>query len=78
MAGLDPWRPLREVSDDELLTVVRAVHPLMRSSAEGRRAPRRWVYGRAGLPCRRCATPIRARGQGDGNRTTYWCPRCQA
>jgi endonuclease-8 len=78
MAGVDPWRPLREVSDDELLAVVRAVRPLMRASAEGRRAPRRWVYGRAGLPCRRCATPIRARGQGDDNRTTYWCPRCQA
>jgi formamidopyrimidine-DNA glycosylase len=29
-------------------------------------------------PCRRCGTPIAARGQGDDNRTTYWCPRCQA
>jgi endonuclease-8 len=78
MAGVDPWRALREVSDDDLLAVVRAVRPLMQASAEGRRAPPRWVYGRAGLPCRRCATPIRARGQGDDNRTTYWCPRCQA
>ncbi len=78
LTGVDPWRPLRELSDDDLLAVVRAVRPLMLASAEGRRAPRRWVYGRAGLPCRRCATPIRARGQGDDNRTTYWCPRCQA
>ena len=23
-------------------------------------------------------TPIAARGQGDDNRTAYWCPRCQA
>jgi endonuclease-8 len=36
-----------------------------------------WVYERAGLPCRVCATPILARGQGDDNRTTYWCPSCQ-
>lgn len=36
-----------------------------------------WVYNRAGLPCRVCATPILARGQGDDNRTTYWCPVCQ-
>jgi len=37
-----------------------------------------WVYERGGLPCRRCGTTIRARGQGDDNRTTYWCPTCQA
>jgi len=36
-----------------------------------------WVYDRAGLPCRVCAIPILARGQGDDNRTTYWCPTCQ-
>jgi endonuclease-8 len=78
LAGVDPWRALRELSDDELLTVVREVRPLMRASAAGRRTPSRWVYGRAGLPCRRCSTPIRARGQGDDNRTTYWCPTCQA
>jgi endonuclease-8 len=36
-----------------------------------------WVYRRRGLPCRRCGTPIRSRGQGDDNRTTYWCPTCQ-
>lgn len=33
------------------------------------------VYGRRGLPCPRCATPIRSRKQ---DRVTYWCPRCQA
>jgi endonuclease VIII len=77
LAGLDPWKPLGSVSDDDLLAVVRAVRPLMLDSAAGRRAPRRWVYRRAGQPCRRCSTVIRARGQGDDNRTTYWCPRCQ-
>ena len=28
-------------------------------------------------PCPRCRGPISSRGQGDANRTTYWCPRCQ-
>ena len=55
---------------------MRALRPLMQRLGRARRPPAsRWVYERAGLPCRRCETPIRARGQGDDNRTTYWCPR---
>ena len=38
---------------------------------------RLWVYGRAGLACRRCRTPIRLKKHGDGARLTYWCPTCQ-
>jgi endonuclease VIII len=78
LAGIDPWRPLRDLSDAEALATVGEIRPLMQAAVEGRRNPRRWVYGRAGLPCRRCDGQIRARGQGDDNRTTYWCPRCQA
>jgi endonuclease-8 len=78
VAGVDPWRPLRDVTDEEALAVVRAVRPSMLESAAGRFRGERWVYDRAGLPCRRCDTLIRARGQGDDNRTTYWCPSCQA
>jgi endonuclease-8 len=78
LAGLDPWRPVRDVSDEEALAVVRALRPLMQESAAGRFRRERWVFERTGLPCRRCATLIRARGQGDDNRTTYWCPACQA
>lgn len=33
------------------------------------------VYGRDGSPCRVCATPIRLLRQ--GQRSTYFCPRCQ-
>ena len=33
------------------------------------------VYGRAGQPCVRCATPLRQIRQ--GQRSTYFCPRCQ-
>jgi len=77
LAGIDPWRPLGEVSDEEALALVRRVRPLMLESAAAAGPSRRWVYGRAGQPCPRCDTPIRARDQGDDNRTTYWCPRCQ-
>jgi endonuclease VIII len=34
-----------------------------------------WVYGRAGQPCRRCATPINYDDAGE--RVAYWCPTCQ-
>ena len=93
MSGVDPWRALSRISDGEALAIVRGVRPFMRRSVEhggrvetyvpaGDRRPsgrerRTWVYGRGGLACRTCATEIRARGQGDDNRTTYWCPTCQ-
>lgn len=35
------------------------------------------VYGRRGLPCFRCATPIEMRRQGTSLRSTYYCPSCQ-
>ncbi len=34
------------------------------------------VYGRAGLPCRRCRTPIQT--VKIGGRTGYFCPQCQS
>ena len=36
-----------------------------------------WVYGRAGQPCRRCATPIALVKQGPDARLTYYCSTCQ-
>jgi endonuclease-8 len=80
-AGIDPWRRVANVSDDEALAVVAATRPLMQASVErgGRGAKRELrVFERTGRPCPRCATPIRQRGQGDDNRTTYWCPGCQS
>jgi endonuclease VIII len=74
--GIDPWRPLAGVSDEEALGVAREIRQLMQASVEGSRGLQ--VYDRAGHPCPRCGAPIRARGQGDDNRTTYWCPACQA
>ncbi len=48
------------------------------ASAEGRPGyfqHRHAVYGRKGEPCRVCATPIRALRQ--GQRSTFYCPKCQ-
>jgi endonuclease VIII len=35
------------------------------------------IYRHTGESCPRCGTAIVARGQGDENRATYWCPGCQ-
>jgi endonuclease VIII len=76
-AELSPWRRLHDVSDDARRRALETAASLMRASVErGREGPHR-VYGRAGRPCPRCGTPIRAWGLGDANRTAYWCPRCQ-
>ena len=77
LAGVSPWRPLETVTDDDAMKVVRAIRPLMASSVDGNWRQKRWVFERSGLPCRRCDTPIRFRGQGDDNRNTFWCPECQ-
>jgi endonuclease VIII len=77
-AGVDPWRAAGSVSDEEAVAVVAGVRPRMRESATtGHQTRRPGVYNLAGRPCPRCGTAIRARGQGDDNRTTYWCPGCQ-
>lgn len=74
---LSPWRPLGETSDEQLRSVLSEAAALMRASVETGRAERR-IYRHAGRPCPRCRAPISSRGQGDANRTAYWCPGCQA
>ena len=78
-AAIDPWRRIADVSDDEALAIVRAIRPRMQDSvSRGGHIRGLQVYDRAGRPCPRCTKNlIRARGQGDDNRTTYWCPGCQ-
>jgi endonuclease VIII len=76
-ARLSPWRRLRGVSDDERRRALESAAELMRASVDtGREHPHR-VYRRVGRPCPRCGTRIRSWGQGDDNRTAYWCPACQ-
>jgi endonuclease VIII len=77
-AGIDPWRRVRDVADREALALVHTARALMTVSVErGGRERRTAVFERAGRPCPRCGAAIAARGQGDDNRTTYWCPGCQ-
>ena len=77
-AGVDPWRRVNAVTDEEAAAIIQAVRPRMQRSATlGHRAIQARVYGHTGRPCPRCGTAIVSRGQGDANRTTYWCPGCQ-
>ncbi len=75
-ARLDPWRRVADLSDEELSRALQAAHDLMHEAVV-RGRPARAVYRRAGQPCLVCGTPIASRGQGDANRTTYWCRVCQ-
>lgn len=76
-ARLSPWRRLRDVGEDERRLALETAAELMRASVDkGRAGPHR-VYRRAGRPCPRCRTPVTSWGQGDDNRTAYWCPACQ-
>jgi endonuclease VIII len=91
IAGIDPWRRVKDVADEEALAVLAAARPLMQLSVESGGRPvtwrpevpargpenRFWVFNREGRPCRRCDTIVRQRGQGDDNRRSFWCPQCQ-
>jgi endonuclease-8 len=73
-ARISPWRRLDSLTDDDLRSVLRLAHRLMKSSVEGARPERRAYRKKL---CSRCGTRIQARGQGDANRIAYWCPTCQ-
>ncbi|HET7589850.1 MAG TPA: DNA-formamidopyrimidine glycosylase family protein [Solirubrobacterales bacterium] len=75
-ARVDPWRPVGDLSEAELRRAVAAARDLMREAVATGRQPHE-VYRRRQGACPRCHGRIESRGQGDANRTTYWCPRCQ-
>lgn len=75
-ARVDPWRPVGDLSEEELRRVLEAARGLMDEAAKSGRHPQK-VYRRRQGACPRCHGRIESRGQGDANRTTYWCPRCQ-
>jgi endonuclease-8 len=77
-ARLSPWLRLADVGEDARRRALETAAALMRASVDAGREPRKQVHGRAGRPCPRCGTPISSRGQGEANRTVYWCPVCQA
>ncbi|GGK90634.1 Fpg/Nei family DNA glycosylase [Mangrovihabitans endophyticus] len=82
LRGLWPWTRVAEVAD--LDGTVRLAQKLVASNrgrwtqtttGSLRRGETSYVYGRRAQPCRRCGTLIRKAEQGE--RVTYWCPRCQ-
>jgi endonuclease VIII len=82
LRGLWPWTPVRDIAD--LAGTVTLAQKLLASNmgrwtqtttGSLRRGETSYVYGRRAYPCRRCGTAIRKAEQGD--RVTYWCPRCQ-
>ncbi len=75
-ARVDPWRPVGDFSDDELRAVLLTAREQMLDAVAQDGRKRFSVYRRRG-PCPSCRKPISCRGQGDANRTTYWCPSCQ-
>ena len=75
-ARVDPNRRLDALGDEELEEVLQATRDLMLAAVESGGQPKR-IYRRAGEPCPRCGERIKSRAQGDGARTTYWCPGCQ-
>jgi endonuclease VIII len=86
LRGIDPWRRVAQITDlSALVTLARRLLDANKESigqvttGVRRRGEETWVYGRAGLGCRRCGTPVRRAGQGGAlaERVTFWCPACQ-
>jgi len=86
--GVDPRVPVGDVRDlGRLVEVARRMlyanreHAAIVTTGNRRRGEQTWVYGRAGEPCRRCATTIERHHLGDGidepERSVYLCPVCQ-
>lgn len=76
-----PWRRVRDLDDSELAQILETARQLLLAAAgqlPGARRPRYYVYGKAGLPCRRCGTTLQSAPQVNDARRTVWCPRCQS
>lgn len=84
--GHSPWTPVGAVDLDKVVAL--AARMLRQSitvrgngqvtTGDSRRGHEHWVYGRTGLPCRRCGTLVRHANRTDPrDRDTWWCPRCQ-
>ena len=90
-AGIDPRRAAGRISRQRYVALADAVrHILTCAITRGGTTLRDFispdgapgyfeqelnVYGRAGLPCKRCASPVRSAVI--GQRNSFWCPRCQ-
>ena len=90
-ARIAPRRQARSLTQAEAARLVSAVRAVLAQAirsggttlrdylgadgAPGYFRQRLYVYERAGKPCRRCGTAVRAITQ--GQRSTYYCPHCQ-
>ncbi|MEP7024398.1 MAG: DNA-formamidopyrimidine glycosylase family protein [Actinomycetota bacterium] len=87
LRGISPWRPVGEIANLEALATLSRRLLDANKNRHGhittgnlRRGAQHYVYGRRGLPCRRCGTPVRyddGKSGGREDRITYWCPSCQ-
>jgi endonuclease VIII len=77
LAGVNPFRHVDELTDEQLSDIIASARKLMRASVASTMPARRSVYERSGKPCRRCRTTIEYRKQGPDARGTHWCPVCQ-
>jgi len=91
LARIDPRTPAGKISSPRCARLAQSIKATLRSAiraggsslrdyvrsdgAHGCFQRRAWVYDRAGMPCRRCGAIIRRIVQ--GQRATYYCPRCQ-
>ena len=90
-AGIRPSRAAGRVRHEEFVELARAIKAVLNAAIRaggttlrdyvgadgtpGYFRQKLYVYERAGEPCRKCKTPIKQIRQ--GQRATYFCPRCQ-
>lgn len=90
-AGIRPQTPASSLSKIRCARLVLAIRDILRESIElggsslrdyvdsdgkqGYFQQNYWVYGRAGLPCRRCGDAIQLIRQ--GQRSSFYCAQCQ-
>ncbi len=75
-ARISPWRKVVDLSEEELERTIAENERVMKISiAKGRRPHSIYRGTRRGCP--RCGDKVHSRGQGDDNRTAYWCASCQ-
>ena len=75
-AAISPWRRVDDLDDAALETLLAESERIMRASIASGHRPQR-LHGSSRRVCPACGGPISSRGQGDDNRTAYWCPACQ-
>jgi formamidopyrimidine-DNA glycosylase len=86
LSGIHPRTPVEEVADLRgVITLTKRLMDANRTTGmqittgDPRPGRAHWVYGRKGMPCRRCGTNVRRELRPDDptDRVTYWCPHCQ-